>query len=288
VKISVSQDSDDARRGACPEWTSQAPRKRSAASDLFLRFLFFVFQIVKIGVVSAAVFGLAGAAAYYIVENQIRGREVVVPSVVGMRIEKALEEGHKPDLDLGIKLEKLEYSDLAGEGEIVSQDPSPGRRVKKGADIRVRVSQGPTLVACPDVRGTNYLEAGIKIREVDLLEGPRSAVPDAKIERDMVIAQDPPAGTLVERRSPVGLLVSVGPPQARILMPTLVDLTQEEAAQALEGLGLSIQSVVEEPLEGRDNGLIFRQDPPEGSVVSAGQKITVTVVNNLGQEAQEP
>ncbi|MBN1867475.1 PASTA domain-containing protein [Candidatus Sumerlaeota bacterium] len=283
-----SQDLAASHRGAREKGRPRTPRRRSAGADLLLRFLFFVFQVLKIGVLSAVVFALAGVAAYSIVEDRIRGKEVVVPSLAGMRVEKALEEIHEPDLDLGIKLEKLEYSDLASEGEIVSQNPPPGKRVKRGAEIRVRVSRGPTLVVCPDVKAVNYLEAGIRIREADLVEGPRSMLPDAGVERDGVIAQDPPAGTLLERRSPVSLLVSLGPAQSVVLMPSLADLTKEEADKVLDGLGLTIQSVAEEPLEGRDNGLIFRQDPPAGSLVSAGRKISVTVVNNLGQEIPWP
>jgi eukaryotic-like serine/threonine-protein kinase len=262
------------------ELLAPPPRRRNVLVSLILRFFFFVGQTIKVIFFTALVFAIAGAASFLLVQKHIRGTEIPMPNVTGRTVDDATKMLWDKKLDLSVQIEAFETSELVAEGEIVSQFPQPGNNVKAGTVVRVRVSMGSTLLACPDVRGKNYLEAGVALRNANLDEGVKSFLHSSEFKKDVVMAQDPPPNAGVERRSAVNLLVSMGPEVSRSPMPNLIDLTPTEAVDKLKPLGLSITSQSEGPSPGRDNGLIFEQSPAAGAFVSPGDAVTVTVVRN--------
>ena len=67
---------------------------------------------------------------------QIKKTEIPAPNIAGYRVEKAIALLHEKGLDLSLKIEKLEYSNLVEEGEIISQYPRAGTFVKSGTELR--------------------------------------------------------------------------------------------------------------------------------------------------------
>jgi beta-lactam-binding protein with PASTA domain len=269
-----------------PSPAVEAPlRGHGCMVDLILRFFYFLFHTIALLVLGAAMFGLAGWGAYYLVQREIRGAEVAAPNLAGLKLDKAMEALQKPDgADLSLRVSEREFSETVGEGEIISQFPPEGTHVKAGTVIRVKQSKGTTRVSCPDVLGKPYLNAGIELRNANLVEGEKSYIADANIRKDSVVAQDPPPKSLQFRGSPVNFLISLGPETRRILMPTLTDLTIVEATDRLAKLELSsVPTVTEEPRPDMDDGLIFGQDPAPGASVARDAPIRVTVVRNAGR-----
>lgn len=266
-------------------------RRRGFLLDLFFRFFFFLFQIVKVLIICGLVFGLAGWGSYFLVQRKIKKTEILVPNIAAYRLEEAVKFLHEEKLDLSLKIENLEYSDLVEEGEIISQFPRSGTFAKPGAVLRVRLSKGSTRVPCPDVRGKNELQAGIDLRNVDLDAGKKTFLPDPDLKRNLVVAQDPPPGTPMNRGDKVHLMVSLGPAGSPFLLPDLKDLTPIEAQDFLRPYGLKIGETVQEPFLGKDDGLIARQEPAPGALVRKGDAVRVFVVNNssfLNSTAPEP
>jgi beta-lactam-binding protein with PASTA domain len=62
----------------------------------------------------------------------------------------------------------------------------------------------------------------------------------------------------------------------------LAGLSIPQAQDALRQMNLTIDHQSEQPLKGKDNGLICGQTPPAGSSIAPDVKISVTVVNNIG------
>jgi len=263
---------------------SAAPvKRRGTLTALLLRFFFFLGQILKVLFFTILVFAVAGVLSYLLVQKHIQGQEILVPNITGRKVDDAARVLKEQGLDLSIQIESFDFSDLVAEGEIVSQFPQPGNNVKSGTVLRVHVSRGTTLIPCPDVRGKNFLEAGIALRNADLDEGVKSFLHSPEYKKDAVIAQDPGANAPVERRIKVNLLVSLGPEVEGRIMPNLLDSTFTEAEEKLKPLGLRIASQTEAPSPGRDNGLIFEQDPSAGASVLPDDPITVRVVRNEGR-----
>ncbi|MFW6255804.1 MAG: PASTA domain-containing protein [Candidatus Sumerlaeota bacterium] len=263
-----------------PDKGSGSKGIRHFLSDLFVRFFFFFGQLLRVIIISAVVFALVGAVSFLFVRQYIQGQEVLVPNITGKSVEEAAKTLLELQTDLSIKIEELEYNDLEPKGTIVTQFPQPDNSVKSGTVIRVRVSKGTTLVVCPDVRAMVEGEAGVNIRKAELVVGSLSSIYSEDIQKDLVIAQDPPPNSFVSRETRVNLLVSLGPEPVEYIMPDLRDLTPSEARILLHELDMSISRVHQSPYAGKDNGLIYRQNPIAGSPVSKQDEIMVEVVRN--------
>jgi hypothetical protein len=87
---------------------------------------------------------------------------------------------------------------------------------------------------------------------------------------DTVVAQDPSAGTEVERGSTVTITISEGEE-----MPNVVGMTALNAKAQLTQLGLEV--AVELTDCGQNQGTVCQQDPEPGSSVTAGETATLTI-----------
>ena len=92
----------------------------------------------------------------------IHGQEVAVPPLVGLTPAEA--ERAASGLGLQISIERQYYSPQIPEGRIMSQLPLPGTKVRRGWQVRVAQSLGPTRVTIPDVTGQSEHAAELNIR----------------------------------------------------------------------------------------------------------------------------
>src|ERR1700752_929172 len=92
----------------------------------------------------------------------IHGQEVEVPPLVGLGPAEA--ERAVAGLGLQLSIERQYYSPQTPEGRIMSQLPLPGTKVRRGWQLRVAQSLGPTRVAVPDVTGQSEHAAELNIR----------------------------------------------------------------------------------------------------------------------------
>ena len=81
----------------------------------------------------------------------IHGQEVAVPVLVGLTPGEAEKSVSGRGLEMTI--ERQYYSPQVPEGRIMSQLPLQGTKVRRGWQVRVAQSLGPTRVTVPDVAG---------------------------------------------------------------------------------------------------------------------------------------
>ncbi|WP_035012435.1 Stk1 family PASTA domain-containing Ser/Thr kinase [Corynebacterium jeikeium] len=97
-----------------------------------------------------------------------------------------------------------------------------------------------------------------------------------KIARGKAIGTDPAANASVARGTEIKLLVSSGREITDV--PDLTGKTTEEAVKLLKDAKLVLNNEVkEEASDDMPKGKIITQTPPQGSQVSAGTKVTITV-----------
>ena len=97
-----------------------------------------------------------------------------------------------------------------------------------------------------------------------------------KIARGKAIGTDPAANASVARGTEIKLLVSSGREITDV--PDLTGKTTEEAVKLLKDAKLVLNNEVkEEASDDVPKGKIITQTPPQGSQVSAGTKVTITV-----------
>ena len=98
-------------------------------------------RFVKYAVAILVLVIVAMASMLITMRFAIHRREVIIPNFVGM-LPQAAEQAATAR-GLVITRENRFYSDEVPEGHIVSQEPAPGIKVRKGWRVRVAESMGP-------------------------------------------------------------------------------------------------------------------------------------------------
>ena len=131
------------------------------------------------------------------------------------------------------------------------------------------------MVTVPDVEDRPRSEVIAELEDLDLLVTVNEeANPD--IARDNAIRINPAPGSQLQRNSTVILTVSSGREITEV--PDVVGLSLEDASRALSDAGLSMSDSVEEEESSADStGRVTQQNPPAGSQLSRGSRVTVTV-----------
>lgn len=120
------------------------------------------------------------------------------------------------------------YSERQPEGEIVLQQPHPGRRVIRGSQVQLLVSKGPwpRRTVIPDLVGKSLEQARRELSQSHL------SLDDVEYRRDrdrpssVVLDQSPPSGRIVPRDRTVSLTVNLERSEAtRVLRHTTVRIT---------------------------------------------------------------
>jgi serine/threonine-protein kinase len=91
---------------------------------------------------------------------------------------------------------------------IVEQSVRAGMPVAEDTTVGVVISQGPTLIEVPSLLERSQEDAQAELQRRDLIVQTRQAW--SEMPPGTVIAQEPPAGSLVQQRSLVELVISSG------------------------------------------------------------------------------
>jgi beta-lactam-binding protein with PASTA domain len=192
-----------------------------------------------------AMFAVALTSAFISMRLAIHGREVKVPSLIGLPLADAGSEVRQ--LGLRLTLEDRFYSNNTAPGHILGQSPAPGTTVRRQWAVRVTESLGPQQVAVPDLTGESERTASINLRRLSLAVG-TLAYTQAPGEPGLVLAQTPGPNASGIDRPRVSLLLSQ-PDDAEsapaIVMPSLVGLPLMSAAARASAAGLRIVSAEE-------------------------------------------
>jgi len=175
----------------------------------------------------------------------IHGQEVAVPPLVGLGPTEA--ERAVAGLGLQISIERQYYSPQIPEGRIMSQLPLPGTKVRRGWQVRVAQSLGPTRVAIPDVTGQSEHAAELNIRRRGLDVASMAEVAAPGVPADQVLAQSPPANAAQVMAPKISLLVTTaGAPQA-FVMPSFLGQPLGSVNRILQDSGFRLGNVTVAP-----------------------------------------
>ncbi|MBK9977614.1 MAG: PASTA domain-containing protein [Gemmatimonadetes bacterium] len=92
--------------------------------------------------------------------------------------------------------------------------------------------------------------------------------------KSTVLAQNPPAGSVVAPGTTISLDVSAG--QQRATIPALVGLASEDAERELKKAGLQLGQLQEQPSDSA-RGLVLGSNPSDGQVVPLGTRVDLIV-----------
>ncbi|HSD95419.1 MAG TPA: PASTA domain-containing protein [Syntrophales bacterium] len=224
-----------------------------------------------------ALVGIGVASAFTVIVLLLRQEEVRVPDLAGRDIVSAMELATQQGLLL--KVDRREPHPSMPRDTVISQEPPPGSGIKKGRQIRLVVSQGPSELLAPKVAGENFRKADIMIRQAGFVPGDLSRAFSETVERDTVMAQYPQAGSQLEKGGTITLLVSSGRKPELFVMPRLTGSRAAEALRTLDRMGLQHRIVTQAP-GGRSAGgerTVISQKPGAGYPVSADATVELVV-----------
>lgn len=140
--------------------------------------------------------------------------EVELPDLSGLMLNEAVTELSK----LGLESESvLEFSDTVENGQVVSQNPKAGTKVKKDMKIQLVISKGKQQdeeISVPSLYGQTVEEARAKLGEMNLSLGAQSEEPSEE-EKGKIIRQSVGKGTLVSAGTAINVTVSSGPKEVQ-------------------------------------------------------------------------
>lgn len=205
---------------------------------------------------------------------EIQGREVAMPSLVGMSAAQARQVLR--DRRLGLKIEDRIYSNLPVDA-VIRQSPPPNMSVKAGQDAHVVLSLGPQKVRIPLLQSQSLRAAQVELLRSGLELGEVSSIHLPGGEEDAVIQQRPAPGTTDVTSPHVDLLVSLGAWSPAFVMPELSGLPVAQAESKLNAVGLRVSKLTPTPMPQAVSGTVVGQLPPRGQRVDATTKIELQI-----------
>ena len=210
--------------------------------------------------------------------------EVMVPSLIGLTEDEARQRLGQSGLRLG-GVERRE-SDSRSAGRVMGQRPQPGQRVPPRSAVQVQVGTAPAPpieVMVPSLIGLTEDEAAQRLGQSGLrLGGVERRESDSR-SAGRVMGQRPQPGQRVPPRSAVQVQVGTAPaPPIEVMVPSLIGLTEDEAAQRLSEVGLGLRKVGEDESEEVTAGRVLRQEPGAGSRAGQGMEVRVWLARRPG------
>ena len=140
-----------------------------------------------------------------------------VPNVVGM--DKSAAEVELRNYGFSIGQTDNIHDEKYEENQVISQNPRAGTKAKPGEHVDLMISKGPApqRIPMPNLIGMNLEEALKTLKDNNLEVGEVSKKESDAYYVDQVIDQDTKAQVLVDEKTAVNLVVSLGPgPAAQI------------------------------------------------------------------------
>ncbi len=142
-----------------------------------------------------------------------------------------------------------------------------------GSSTLPSVSSLPDQIFVPDLSG-HTLEEAEKLLEDNGLKYTLEEVESDK-EANMVIRQEPEAGTQVEENSSVTIYYSVR--KSDVVIPTLVNYSVDAAKAELERLGLTVAGTSREYSDSVEKDKVCGTDPVIGTSVKKGSSVRIII-----------
>ena len=169
------------------------------------------------------------------------------------------------------------FSETEPKDQVISADPAPGTQIGKRSTVTLVVSKGQERYAVPALANVPRGDIERLLTERTLTLGKVTEEFSETIAKDLVISQDPAPDTAAKRDAPVSVVVSKG--RQPIPVPNVTTKPADQAAKAIEDLGLKVARGDAVNSETVPEGAVVSQTPPSGTLFKGD---TVTIVVSKG------
>ena len=203
----------------------------------------------------------------------ITARQVTVPDLVGRSVAEATALSSQ--LDLQLRVDETPRPDLKiPAGHVLGQEPTAGSAARRQRSVRVWISSGAHVALAPSLLGESQRAAEIRVAQDGLRIGTVSEIRSSAYPPDVVVAQDPPPST---QTAEIRLLVNRGEDRATYVMPDLIGLNGERAADVMRFRGFRVSITAQSGVSAIPPGVVVRQSPAGGCQVHPGDAIALEV-----------
>lgn len=223
----------------------------------------------------------ASALVFNLIQGTGGGEEIVVPDLLGKTEEEATEilKGMKLEMELGIALYDEEYDP----GEVVSQDPVEGSKVKEGHKVTINLNKDKKAgseTVVPSVTGKTVDDAKYSLQAYGFVIGDITTEAN-ELPEGIIISQKPKAGDSAEPGSKVNLVVSKGADDAEIVMIKLLGMDASEAASEISAMGLKLGETSYGTSSTYAQNQVMAQSVEPGDKVMKGTSIDIIISTGL-------
>jgi beta-lactam-binding protein with PASTA domain/tRNA A-37 threonylcarbamoyl transferase component Bud32 len=164
--------------------------------------------------------------------------------------------------------------DPAPAGSVVDQSPLPGTQVAIHSVVTLTISKGLTPAHVPDLVSLTLDDAtrAAQARKLNLNISDRE--PSDNIPENVVLSQDPKAGSDLVPPGPINVVVSTGPVSVNV--PDVGGQNVTDATSAMQSAGL-LAHLVYLAQTGTTAGTVIDQTPAASSSLRKGATVTLTI-----------
>ena len=203
----------------------------------------------------------------------LKTRDVVVPTLSGKTVSEANALLAASGLNLRVEDARRSDTPLPA-GQIVSQDPQPGVKTRRERSVKVWVSGGPRAATVPSLLGESQRAAELRARQDGLQLASIAEIRSDDYTADTIVAQTPPPKTSGAR---VAVLINRRENSGTFVMPDLIGVNGDRAADLLRSRGFRVSVVGDHPYPGVPAGIVLRQSPQGGFQIAPGDPISLEV-----------
>jgi serine/threonine-protein kinase len=229
--------------------------------------------LIALGLVVLGAVG--GYVLYTKIQHQLNSNQpVAVPDV--RLVQKQLAITRLQQAGFKVQLQQA-TSDTVAKGAVITEDPSQGTKIGKGSVVTLTISSGVQKTSVPEVRGQKLADALQLLYAAGLT--PKVAYVYSLQPADVVVGEAPAPKTQVPTKTLVHINVSRGPKPVSV--PDVTGQPFANAQSALQGQGFTVVRTNIDSTQPK--GTVVSTDPPPGTSVPKGSKITVSVSKGPGQ-----
>ena len=218
---------------------------------------------------AAVIFLIAFLGAFLTYGNFWSNTTVDVPNVVGKQVSVAkniLEDKH-----LRVSTSEVTNSDVPA-GQVISQTPNAGEKVKEQRTIHLVVSKGVGDLTVPDLSGLTVDQARQRLKDLGLVVGKITQESVDGKPDGVIIAQTPSGDSKVSKGATIDLVVNKAKVK-KVKVPNVVGMSLKEARDALSAVNIAVNQVSGSV---EDKSVVTEQSLKAGDEVDEGSSLNLT------------
>ncbi len=206
----------------------------------------------------------------------VRSRDVIVPALGGKTVNDA--SATLTAVGLALKVEDAKRPDPSvPAGQIITQDPAAGVRTRRERSVKVWVSAGARATTVPALLGESERTAQLRAQQDGVQLASIAEIRATDYPAGTVIAQTPAPRQTLPAGATLALLVNRGEHGTTYVMPDLIGVNGDRAADLLRARGFRVSLVGDHPYPGIPAGIVLRQSPQGGFQIGLSDSISLEV-----------